>query len=48
MPIVSELRAIWDGMRPNYQAVLNGDKTPRQAAKDMQSLSIKKISEMNE
>jgi maltose-binding protein MalE len=48
MPIVSEVRAIWDAMRPNYQAVLNGEKTPRQAAKDMQSLSIKKISEMNE
>jgi maltose-binding protein MalE len=48
MPIVSELRAIWDAMRPNYQAVLNGEKTPRQAAKDMQFLSIKKISEMNE
>jgi arabinogalactan oligomer/maltooligosaccharide transport system permease protein len=48
MPVVSELRAVWDAMRPNYQAVLNGEKTPRQAAKDMQLLSIKKINEMNE
>ena len=48
MPIVSELRAVWDAMRPNYQAVLNGEKTPRQAAKDMQLLAIKKITEMNE
>jgi maltose-binding protein MalE len=48
MPVVSELRAIWDAMRPNYQAVLNGEKNPREAAKDMQLLSIKKISEMND
>mgnify|MGYP001178296287 FL=1 len=48
MPVVPELRAIWDAMRPNYQAVLNGEKTPQQAAKDMQWLAIKKINEMNE
>ena len=48
MPVVPELRAVWDAMRPNYQSVLNGEKTPQQAAKDMQWLAIKKISEMNE
>jgi arabinogalactan oligomer / maltooligosaccharide transport system permease protein len=48
MPVVPELRAIWDAMRPNYQAVLNGDKKAAQAAKDMQDLSVKKINEMNE
>ena len=24
MPVVTELRAVWDGMRPAYQAVLGG------------------------
>lgn len=48
MPVVPELRAIWDAMRPNYQAVLGGTKTPEQAAKDMESLAKQKILEMNE
>ena len=48
MPVVPELRAIWDAMRPSYQAVLGGVKTPEQAAKDMQSLAMRKIAEMNE
>jgi maltose-binding protein MalE len=48
MPVVPELRAIWDSMRPSYQAVLGGAKTPEQAAKEMQELAIRKILEMNE
>jgi len=48
MPIVPELRAIWDAMRPSYQAVLGGVKSPEQAARDMQALAIQKINEMNE
>ncbi len=48
MPVVPELRAIWDAMRPSYQAVLGGAKTPEQAAKDMQDLALRKIKEMNE
>ena len=48
MPVVPELRAIWDAMRPSYQAVLGGVKTPEQAAKDMQNLALRKILEMNE
>jgi maltose-binding protein MalE len=48
MPVVPELRAIWDAMRPNYQAVLNGTKTAEQAASDMQDLAVSKIAEMNE
>ena len=48
MPVVPELRAIWDAMRPSYQAVLGGAKTPEQAARDMQELAIRKIREMNE
>jgi hypothetical protein len=42
------LRAIWDAMRPNYQAVLGGVKSPEDAAREMQKLALKKIAEMNE
>ncbi|MDE3057655.1 MAG: extracellular solute-binding protein, partial [Bacteroidota bacterium] len=48
MPIVPELRAIWDAMRPSYQAVLGGTETPEQAAKEMQKNAVLKIKEMNE
>ncbi|HUL44649.1 MAG TPA: extracellular solute-binding protein [Bacteroidota bacterium] len=48
MPVVPELRAIWDAMRPNYQAVLGGVKSPEDAARDMQTLALQKIQEMNE
>ncbi len=48
MPIVPELRAIWDSMRPNYQAVLNGQKRADTAARDMQALAERKIREMLE
>lgn len=48
MPVVPELRAIWDAMRPGYQAVLGGVTTPQQAAEDMQTLALQKIAEMNE
>jgi arabinogalactan oligomer/maltooligosaccharide transport system permease protein len=48
MPVVPELRAIWDAMRPSYQAVLGGAKTPEDAARDMQALALQKIKEMNE
>lgn len=48
MPVVPEMRAIWDSMRPSYQAVLNGAKTPEQAANDMQRDALQRIREMNE
>ncbi len=48
MPVVPELRAIWDAMRPSYQAVLGGAKSPEDAARDMQLLALRKIAEMNE
>lgn len=48
MPVVPELRAIWDAMRPSYQAVLAGTKTAEQAARDMQALALRRINEMNE
>jgi maltose-binding protein MalE len=48
MPIIPELRAVWDAMRPSYQAVLGGTIKPEQAAKEMQALAMRKIAEMNE
>jgi len=48
MPVVPELRAIWDSMRPGYQAVLGGALTPERAAEEMQALAIAKIREMND
>jgi maltose-binding protein MalE len=48
LPVVPELRAIWDAMRPSYQAVLAGTMTPEQAAQEMQALALRRIKEMNE
>ena len=48
MPIVPEMRAVWDAMRPGYQAVMGGALTPEEAAKQMQELAVQKIREMNE
>ena len=36
MPVATELRAVWDGMRPAYQAVLGGTLEPAAAAGRMQ------------
>jgi maltose-binding protein MalE len=46
MPIVPEMRAIWDAMRPSFQNVMNGEATPEQAAKAMQADALRKIAEM--
>jgi len=48
LPVVPELRAIWDAMRPSYQAVLAGTMTPEHAAEEMQLLALRRIKEMNE
>jgi maltose-binding protein MalE len=48
MPVVPEMRAIWDAMRPSFQNVLNGDLTPEEAARTMQQEAEKKIREMSE
>jgi len=48
MPVVPQLRAIWDAMRPSYQAVLAGTKTAEEAARDMQIQAAERIKEMNE
>lgn len=43
MPVVPEMRAIWDAMRPNLEAVLNGKMTPEEAAKKMQKDAVEGI-----
>jgi len=48
MPVVPEMRAVWDAMRPGYQAVMGGAVSPEQATVDMQRLAVRKIREMNE
>ena len=46
MPVVPEMRAIWDVMRPQVQSVWNGTKSPEDAARDMQAQAVRKIAEM--
>ena len=48
MPVVPEVRAIWDAMRPSYQAVLAGTTTAERAARDMQQRALQRIKEMDE
>ncbi|MBN1560029.1 extracellular solute-binding protein, partial [candidate division KSB1 bacterium] len=47
-PPVTELRWIWDAMRPGYQAIFTGRQTPAQAARGMQELAEKLIRENRE
>jgi len=47
MPVVPEMRAIWDAMRPQMQSVMNGSKSPEDAARDMQKDALDKIADMN-
>lgn len=46
MPVVPEMRVIWDAMRPGMQDALNGTKAPAQAARDMQALAVQQIEGM--
>jgi maltose-binding protein MalE len=45
MPVVTELRWIWDAMRPSYQAIFTGNMTPEEAARAMQEQAEKLIRE---
>ncbi|MBN1482164.1 extracellular solute-binding protein [candidate division KSB1 bacterium] len=47
-PPVTELRWIWDAMRPGYQAIFTGQQSPQQAAAGMQKLAEKLIRENRE
>jgi maltose-binding protein MalE len=48
MPVVPEMRVLWDVMRPAMQAAMNGSKTPAQAAKDMQAAAVQQIAGMKQ
>lgn len=48
MPVVPQLRAVWDAMRPSYQAVLAGTTTAERAAREMQQRALQRIKEMDE
>jgi arabinogalactan oligomer/maltooligosaccharide transport system permease protein len=48
MPVVAELRAVWDAMKPRYQALLGGSETPEQAARGMQADAETRIRTMNQ
>jgi maltose-binding protein MalE len=47
LPIVPQMRAIWEGMRGPYQLVMNGAITAREAAKMMQREAEKNIADNN-
>jgi arabinogalactan oligomer/maltooligosaccharide transport system permease protein len=47
MPVATELRAVWDAMRPSYQALLAGSLTPEAAADQMQRDALAKIDQMH-
>ncbi len=48
MSPVTEMRWIWDAMRPSYQGIFSGRVTPEDAARDMQAMALKLIRENRE
>jgi arabinogalactan oligomer/maltooligosaccharide transport system permease protein len=46
MPTATELRAVWDAMRPHYQGLLSGALTPEVAAEAMQRDAVDKIEQI--
>lgn len=46
MPLIPEMRAIWDAIRPFYQTVMGGRMEPAEAAEKMQERADQKIAEM--
>lgn len=48
MPVVPEIRAVWDALRAPYQALLGGSLSPEAAAREAQTLALRQIQTMNE
>lgn len=48
MPVVPEMRVIWDAMRPGMQQVMNGSRTPVQASREMQRAAEEQIRAMKQ
>jgi maltose-binding protein MalE len=46
MPVVPEMRVLWDVMRPGMQQVMNRTKTPAAAAAGMQAAAVREIAGM--
>jgi len=46
MPVVPEMRVLWDVMRPELQSVMNGAATPAAAARKMQETAVRQIADM--
>jgi len=46
MPVVPEMRVLWDTMRPGLQQVMNGSRTPEVAAREMQAAAVQQIAGM--
>lgn len=43
MPTATEMRAVWDAMRPSYQRLMAGNIDPSTAAAEMQKAALSKI-----
>jgi arabinogalactan oligomer/maltooligosaccharide transport system substrate-binding protein len=48
MPAATEMRAVWDAIRPLYARVLSGGMSPSEAPAKMQGEALSKIAEMRE
>lgn len=48
MPVVPEIRAVWDALRGPYQSLLGGELDPEEAANRAQALALRQIQAMNE
>ena len=48
MPVNTEMRWIWDAMRPAYQGIFTNQVSPEEAAQQMQDLAEKLIAENRE
>jgi arabinogalactan oligomer / maltooligosaccharide transport system permease protein len=46
MPTATELRAVWDAMKPHYQGLMGGALTPEAAAAAMQRDALDKIAQI--
>uniref|UniRef100_A0A832I176 Extracellular solute-binding protein n=1 Tax=Eiseniibacteriota bacterium TaxID=2212470 RepID=A0A832I176_UNCEI len=46
MPVVPEMRVLWDVMRPGLQQVMAGARTPEEAAREMQAQAVQQIAGM--
>jgi maltose-binding protein MalE len=48
MPVVPEMRVLWDVMRPGMQQVMAGSQTPERAAREMQAAAVQQIAGMQQ